>query len=71
MSEEPTYTEVRDLLDQLLCVMVAHKFTKVPEYFDFVWPDKLYALATALDNCNRLVYVLRQTSDESFTWCEV
>lgn len=71
MSEDPTDEEIKGLLSELRCIMVAHSKTKAPLAFDFVWPNKLHEVASMLDYYNKDVYVLIQTGDDQFTWSKV
>lgn len=71
MSEEPTYAEVRDLLGQMVPIMVAHSTSKAPESFDLCWRYNLYETAKMLDYYNKNVYTLIETSDGEFTWSMV
>lgn len=71
MSEDPTEAEIKDLLWQLVPIMVAHSSSKAPEAFDLCWRFNLYNTAKMLDYYNKTVYVLTETSDDQFTWCVV
>lgn len=56
MSEDPTEAEIKDLLWQLVPIMVAHSSSKAPESFDLCWRFNLYETAKMLDYYNKTVY---------------
>lgn len=59
MSDDPTEAEIKSLLEQLECCLVASKHA-APESFRLVWQDQLDKFAREMEVVDRNVFILRQ-----------